>query len=280
MRLVLAAILGCAVALAGAARADVAVPEPTFDESTLYHDGKGRYLAVAPAKVMVKETRRLFSGPSLFWGNRTRFFSELYVFHGKGASEKLGPYQLRFYDNRFPAVGATSRADRRIQGVDVVPGKRAILRCGSVERTFVPVAKGEIAKVRARAKLRALKPARIPYFLARDDGGRYYYVDRAADSKRLFDRRLYVGRRGQMKRVKLRDVADDTAGMLLVGKRGSLKTGPFDKGTKRTFARWLVKGKPVVALTELALITLNLAFVYDDLGVYLRSKSGTPCDWL
>ena len=83
-----------------------------------------------------------------------------------------------------------------------------------------------------------------------------------------------------MSRAKLRDVANDMAGTLLIGTAGTLKTGQLERNGLTPLAQWLVKGKPPVTLTPLPIVGRTLTLVYRDLGVYHGVGQRTPCDWL
>jgi hypothetical protein len=106
--------------------------------------------------------------------------------------------------------------------------------------------------------------------LARDEAGRYYFVDRLRDEHGGKGLRLFVGKKGRLVEQKLRDAVDDSAGLILESRAGVLHVD-FVAST----ARWRV-GKKKTPLTFLPLET-NVGLIYADLGVY-RTRIGVPCD--
>jgi hypothetical protein len=98
--------------------------------------------------------------------------------------------------------------------------------------------------------------------LARDDAGTYYLVDefRAEYGGKGF--RVFVGKRGAMKEMKMTSVVSDSAGDIYSTKSGELR---FVTGTEGT-ATW-IKGKKKTPLIFLP-VPENLRLIYRDLGIY------------
>lgn len=252
---------------------------PPLEELHLVHDGKGHYLAMRPMqwKPTPKDRMNIVEG-TLFYGNG----KALHYVHSRSYGVKqtrpvrsLGdPYVVEFDDFRF--------GDRRGRGITQKIeriGDRWTLRCGKAIRQFVEVDTKTAKRIASRAK-RIDESAfpRTSYLLARDDGGKYYYVDTSSKSDAApYDKHVYVGRRGGMRRLKLRDVVVDAAGELFVGKTGTLK---YRSKAGRGEVTWI---SPKGARTPLTLVPIgpgSRVFIHTDLGVYLGKKRGTPCDWL
>jgi len=138
-----------------------------------------------------------------------------------------------------------------------------------------------------RAKVYDLYWTRKPHALARDDDGNYYYVDRLRSpghtvrGYRGF--RIFVGPRGKLKQVKMKNVISDVRGEIFITKKGKLRliltnTGPSAKPEK---AAWLT-GRKNRKRTELTIVPVrNLrtrVMIYGDLGVYRGMRLHKPCD--
>ena len=64
---------------------------------------------------------------------------------------------------------------------------------------------------------------RAPYHLARDEQGRYFYVDRGNTPETEKSFRLFVGPKGAMKLQKMTNTVADTEGEIFTTKSGSLR---------------------------------------------------------
>jgi hypothetical protein len=133
---------------------------------------------------------------------------------------------------------------------------------------------------------------RVPQRLARDDAGTYYYTDALNIPEGFTDHRLYVGKRGALRPMKLKDQVMDAAGELFITDAGTFKFSSHipenqqcdaarskDRGASCAFvfpeAWWIVKGK-AQALTMVSDFA-SPQFV-DTLGVYVGLPMGVPCD--
>jgi len=243
----------------------------------LFHDGKGHYLAIAPlAEVPTHDGEgkiegRIYSRPELYVGNGVDM-----VQVPVRPRTVVGPpasVLLQFEDWRFPGK---FDGDQDVS----ISGQAVRLRCGKGEMSFVPADARTRDKIAKRANLAAKVEARIPWLLARDNQGTYFFVDRHPDlDARTYDRHLYIGHRGTLKKAALEDVIVDAAGELYVSKAGALRVeivpGPAYK------ALWMpTKGAPETLTMVPRGVASTKEFIYGDLGVYLGKKLGTPCDWL
>jgi len=273
MRLVLVAV----VALCAAPSWAQEDPRKPLSALNVYHDGKGHYLAVAPGVRGTKTSE--FGKPVLYYGSKSqmRRMTGRVPFE-KSELRKGSLFHVAFSDP-FHASAAPGTTDYW-QWASLMPGDRMVVRCGKHDATYVRADAKTQARVR-RAKVAAAPLRRVPEVLGRDDDGLYYYVDRHDDQMRRFDRHLYIGRRGRMKRVRLKDVINDASGMLLVGRAGERLKVKFDPRAGTTKIRWRRKGKAEVPLISVdPVLAVTRAFIYAELGVYLGVKGGTPCDFI
>jgi hypothetical protein len=112
---------------------------------------------------------------------------------------------------------------------------------------------------------------RMPYLLARDDKGTYYFVDMERDAPGKKDMRLYIGPRGKLSRQQMTNIVSDTEGDIF-----STKTGELRLVANVDSLKW-VQGKSELKLTHVP-VEENHVLIYTDLGVYDRLPLGTPCD--
>ncbi len=149
------------------------------------------------------------------------------------------------------------------------------------------VAFTEVPEAEAKALVEAAvfyKPRwnRIPYKLARDERGTYYFVDHQRDAKRDF--RLYVGPRGGLKLQQMTNIVSDSVGDIFATKTGELRLILNDNKRRiddpnpreNRVLKW-VSGKSELVLTEVP-VDENVLLIYNELGPYEGARLGTPCD--
>ena len=109
------------------------------------------------------------------------------------------------------------------------------------------------------------------YALARDNTGKYYYVDRVREPEGNKNFRLFAGPKGAMKLQKMTNVVSDSEGDIFATKTGELRL-ILDKHE----SLWMQDKKK----TKLVFLgpTDNHIMIYTDLGVYTGEPLGTPCD--
>ena len=107
-------------------------------------------------------------------------------------------------------------------------------------------------------------------FLARDDEGTYYYVDRMRDEYGGKGHRIFAGQKGAMKELPMTNIVSDSKGEIYSTKRGELR---FVTATDA--ATW-INGTNHTQLTIVP-VEDNVPMIYRDLGVY-EGTLGTPCD--
>ena len=123
---------------------------------------------------------------------------------------------------------------------------------------------------------------RIPHSLARDSDGRYYYVDRLAGQDQSYGYRgfrVFVGMRGQMKRMKMKNVVSDPSGEIFITTKGKLKLILENKGNIKDSKVFWVSGKETTELTKVDVgLIKTRVMIYRQLGVYLGQPLHLPCD--
>ena len=150
-------------------------------------------------------------------------------------------------------------------------GATCQLVCGTRKTTLQRVVGEEKSQILAAATYEDSPHGRRPYALARDARGRYYYVDQGESEAMRKDFRLYRGPRGNMKQLAMRDIVSDSEGEIFSSDSGDLRLV-----VDRDEAHWITRaGKS--ALKRLP-IRENYGLIYNELGVYLGQRLGTPCD--
>jgi len=222
---------------------------------TVGTDGKKHYAVWDPAKM---------TDGALFYGDD----KALYQVPVKGGSSDGSKHEANFWD---PRLKNTAYA------LVLTPNKELVVTCNEQDKTatYTALSPEEGQKVLEGAKILSRRFLRLPERLMRDDKANYYFIDRfrsTDDSRRDF--RLFMGPRGKLKMQPLKDIVDDSEGMIF-----STKTGELRLVTGRD-PRWVV-GKKELKLINVPLDdTNNVRLVYLDLGVYDGQPLGTPCDEL
>jgi hypothetical protein len=140
---------------------------------------------------------------------------------------------------------------------------------GDSDLPLKPVPADRVKTVLAHVSIMSPAALRVPYLLARDDTGIYYYVDklRGATSYRVFS-----GKKGAMKQLPLSDLATDPAGDVFATPNGEMRF-VHDAGEKPT-ATWVHGSER----RPLSLVDTDAAsrMIFKDLGIY--TFLGTLCD--
>lgn len=215
----------------------------------LLRDGAQRYIAIEP-----------FGGTSggFFYGARPEKLYAQRVFGGGSSGDES--FSLMFWEPRARSPGQAS--------FDFRDGKY-VLTCGQKRIELTPVKSG--AALLAKAVLHQARWQRRAYALARDDEGRYFYVDQARVPEDSQDFRLHLGRAGQMRAHRIDVLAHDAAGDLFAAAGGRLK---LQRG--KAEAEWVTGG----AASKLTVLPIedHARFIYTQLGAYQGLELGTPCD--
>ena len=108
---------------------------------------------------------------------------------------------------------------------------------------------------------------RMPYLLARDDRGVYYYVDVLRPIYGGTGHRVFVGKKGALKQMTLTDVVTDSAGDVFSTKTGDLRlVRTFSEDKEQKTAQW-IRGEKKRELIYLD-IYMNQSLIYRELGLY------------
>ncbi len=231
---------------------------PFRDKLTLLTDGKGHYVAVDE-----KDPMR-----ATFYGDGKTFAQLRIASGGRNGDES---WNISFWDPRafstrmsHPEVAMRER------------GKTYTAFCRDRQTTLTPVPAAEAKALLDEAAFTTSLWWRRPEKLLRDDTGTYYFIDRfRSDDNERRDFRVFVGRKGAMKQLPLKEVVDDSQGMIFATKTGDLRLVTREGQLE---GKW-VKGKATTALVEVSLDSYETArLVYLELGPYAGQRLGTPCD--
>jgi len=244
----------------------------TLEKTAVCTDGKSHYVVLAPHD---KQTTQMYYGdgktfyrvPLPPWVLSGENFFEPRAFAKTKNSNFRGLDMRMFASVDFDAKKGTCSAscgerktDLTILGKDA---KKAMLVGGKA--TFEP----PLHK-------------RAPHHLARDNDGRYFYVDKGNTSDTEKNFRLFVGPKGAMKLQKMTNAVADTEGEIFTTKTGSLRYV-----TDRKNPPVWIQGKKKLVLTVVPIEGTdeksgepinNYQLIYNELGVYLGEKLGNPCD--
>jgi hypothetical protein len=233
-------------------------------------DGKAHYVVVAPSE---KQSTQLYYGDGK-------------VFH----RVPLPPWVLsgdNFFEPRFSAKARNSNfrgLDLRLYGganYDAAKKTCSVI-CGERKATLTTLDEEAKKTLLAKASFEPPLHKRAAHHLARDDNGRYFYVDKGNTPETEKSFRLFVGPKGGMKLQKMTNAVADTEGEIFTTKTGSLRyvtdrRNPpvWTQGGKKT----ILTVVPIEAVDEKTSEPVNnYQLIYNELGVYLGEKLGNPCD--
>jgi len=219
----------------------------------LLSDGKGHYLALMPFTIG--------DGPDtgyLFYGDGKTFYAQRRFGGYRNGNEA---FDTTFWEPRFKSNGASL----------AYKDKKWTVSCGDRTVDVSLVDKPEAERIFADAKFMRPRWTRQAYALARDNSGKYYYVDRAREPDNAKDFRVFRGPKGAVKPMKMLNVVNDSDGDIFITKAGKLRL-VLDKHE----TVWLENSRSV-KLTALD-VGENRSLIYSDLGVYVGERLGTPCD--
>jgi len=223
------------------------------DELLVLTDGQGHFIVVRP---QVK-------GPThLYYGDGKTFYAQR-VFSGSKDPGR-GYFSQSYWSPR------SQKEAYRNHGELELKDKVWKVTCGKREGVFAELPAAEAGKILGTATFMKPKWKRAAYALARDEHGKYYYVDHLRDELGGKGFRLFMGPRGNLKLQKMINIVSDSEGDIFATKMGDLRM-ILDKSE----ATW-VRGKRRTKLTYVP-IRANAYMIYTELGVYIEAL-GTPCD--
>ncbi|MCL2626407.1 MAG: hypothetical protein FWD46_06300 [Cystobacterineae bacterium] len=229
----------------------------------LYTDGNGHYLALSET-VDRKPT-------PIFWGNGHVFFVQevggITTRKDKAKEDELSvflSFDLSFWE---------PRTDKNTNNIVKEENGEFYMTCGKKRKTLLqPVPAEEAKTIVEKAQFYERRFMREPHLLVRNDAGTYYYVDKSSKEGEK-DYQFFIGKRGQLKKAKLKNIVRDSEGEIFATPNGSLRIV-----VGRDEIYW-VHGKQKQALVRIPVEqNINLPFVWNDLGMYANKKMDTPCD--
>ena len=228
------------------------------DDMIVLTDGEAHFVAVVPWDR--HKPRRFFYGDG----------KKMYRLNVKGASanRQKKTFTWTFWEPRWSPKRQTHGVHSNLEFED----NTYSIKCAErrTELKEVPADKRRV--LLATATYYEPLWRRTAYALARDDRGTYYYVDRRTDMPDSRAFRVWRGPRGNMKALKMKNVVYDSAGAIFSTDKGELR---LVLNTEKP-AYW-VQGEKQTGLISLPLWP-NRYLIYAELGVYLGTRLGTPCD--
>lgn len=233
-----------------------------LEKTAVCTDGKSHYVAIAPDE---DQSQRLYYGD------------------GKVLARVAPPPKMiagnwfldpRFYNKRHNDSfrGVDLRPYSRVEVKEDKGAKKCEASCGerTVHLQMLDAAKA--AELLLAAKYEPQRMKTYPHALMRDETGTYYLVDRGVLPGEEKSFRLFMGPKGGMKQLKMTNVVADSEGEIFSTKNGELRLV-----VDRSQAPMWIAGKKKLPLRVVP-VEENLAMIYNDLGVYLGERLGTPCD--
>ena len=220
--------------------------------------GESRYL-VAP---------RVFeSTPRVFYGNGKTFY-ELRMIGGGGETKIVDGarsyvrFGYVFWDPRYPRPAQS--------GFWLRDGRYGV-NCDERETFFEPLPADKAKAMLASARFERIPHAWKPYALARNEKGVYFFVDQGRYKENEREFRVFKGRKGNLKRLKLSNIVHDSEGDIFSTRAGDLR---MVLGKKESW--WVTRGRRI----PLTLVPVfeNQPMIYHELGPYMSVRVGNPCD--
>jgi hypothetical protein len=237
--------------LGGAARADEEALEiaPVKAKLRVVTDGKKHFIVINPEEL--SDEFFFYGDGKTMWGQRT------------GSGGRNGEeFSRTFWEPRVKA---------RYQASFQYRDKKYELQCEERKTVFTPLAEAEAKALLDGAAFKKPRWSRRAYALARDNSGRYFYVDQAREPEGNKNFRMWAGPKGALKPQKMVNVVSDSEGDIFATKSGKLRV-VLDKHE----TVW-VEGKGQRKLVSLP-VEDNVVLIYSELGVYTGQPLGTPCD--
>lgn len=249
-RILLVAFLLPLSATADTTSPDDVVPLPKSDKIKVLSDGKSHFVVIEPFGDVLE---------GFFYGDGKDFWQQRVFGGGSSGTES---FDKVYWDPRAHAPYQASISFR---------DKKYDVQCENRHTELKPLDDAEAAKILGAAKFHKPRWKRQAYALARDNTGKYYYVDRMREPEGNKNFRLFVGPKGGLKLQKMTNVVSDSAGDIFATKTGELRLV-----LNKAESLWQQNKK------ETKLISLpldeNHVLIYSELGVYTGERLGTPCD--
>jgi hypothetical protein len=231
------------------------------DKLVVLSDGDGSFIAAAPDAPD--------GGDFVFYSTDGKAFYQLRV-RGGGSDGSTGAWDRTFWSPRVFMASIDRKPKQAGKPVQWALSCRRTFDDPESESPYSQLPDAEAKKILAGAQFRAPLWHYQAHFLARDDLGNYYYVDRLRDELGGKGFRLFKGQKGAMKEMPMTNIVSDSVGEIFTTKKGELRFVVNDGK-----ARW-VFGQKSFDLTNVP-VEDNVIMIYGELGVYLGTL-GTPCD--
>ncbi len=204
----------------------------------------------------------------LFWSSGKRFVSVVVDAAESTGADAAGDWKRSFTDPRFlprAQVKIFSELEKSLTLVAREGGKYFV-QCGTRKTPLEPADAARFAGLKFERLAH-----RKPHALARDSQARYYYVDHGDTPLTDKAYHLFVGPKGALKRQKMSNVVSDSEGDLFATPGGKLRLI-----LSRQESTWIEPGQS----RKLVWVPVdeNQPLIYNELGVYVGEKQGTPCD--
>src|SRR5262245_15975328 len=161
----------------------------------VFTDQKGHYMVLVPFGQCDKSPLSDKFDESWFYGDGKTFFRQVTIGGGadcQGSQKGGGQFDRVMWDPRLASRPQFEYRDEKYT-----------MTCGERVTELKPLAKAEMQAMLDGGKFFESRWDRLPYALARDDQGAYYFVDidRDVEDKtgQKVDFRLYIGPRGSLK---------------------------------------------------------------------------------
>lgn len=242
-----------------AAAAAASEPDDTVDVAAVrdklevLSDGKGHYVALIPFGSSLDD--------HVYWGDGKTFWA---LRIGSAGASGRESFDRSFWEPRVTARWKAS--------VSLRDGKYTV-QCEDRTTGLEPLPRARAQALLGAARFRKPRWKRQAYAFARDEAGRYFYVDRPREPAGNKAFRLFIGPKGALKPARMTNVVSDTQGDVFATRDGELR---LVLG-KKEYA-WVARRKktPLIPLAP----DENHVLIYSDLGVYAGELLGTPCDEL
>ena len=203
--------------------------------------------------------------------------ADAWVFYGNGKT---------MYQQRIVGSGSDDKGydwsvwSPRVQGMNqasfVAKGPKPSVQCKQQDqKPLKQLTVDEAKAVIARATFLPPLWQRQSQFLARDDDGTYFFVDRYRDEYGGKGYRVFSGQKGSMKELAMTNVVSDSAGEIYATKSGDLKIVTDSSAADGAGKAYWKKGQTKNELIRLDL-PQNRYLIYRELGIY--GQLGVVCD--
>jgi hypothetical protein len=219
---------------------------PVRDKLKVLKAERGHYFVVEPFK----------SDGNFYFGDGKQFYRQRSRSSSSSGKEK---FSISFWSPRTKA-GAFESLEFRDAGWK--------FSCDGRKNALTEITGDGAAKILKEAKFAQPRWRYTAFALARDDFGRYYYVDRLQDRFGGRGFRVFAGKKGAMKLQKMSNIVLDSEGAIFSTKRGQLRLifhgDPRRGHDKAEKATW-VRKKRRTGLVAVPLYS-NVQLIYEELG--------------